>query len=337
MVCFLCLCIILGGKFLDKLAILIPCYNEGRTIRKVVTDCKTSTSSIQNTQIYVYDNNSSDNTVSEALAAGAIVRHEYQQGKGNVIRRMFREVDAECYIMIDGDDTYPTSAIPEMAAKVLDRHVDMVVGDRLSSSYFEENKRPFHNFGNMLVRRSINFFFKNDIKDIMTGYRAFSYQFVKSYPVLSHGFEIETEMSILAIENNMLIDNHIIDYRDRPDGSESKLNTYSDGFKVLRRIFTLFRNYRPLQFYGIISLLLILVAALLFFPNVWIPYLQTGLVDKMPTLVVCGFLLMTGIISYSSGLILDSIVQKEQREFEFRLEQIQQQLINKQEQEHDNN
>lgn len=328
----------LGGSFLDKLAIIIPCYNEGQTIRKVVTDCKNSTKEIPNTQIYVYDNNSSDNTVTEAQIAGAIVRHEYQQGKGNVIRRMFREVDAECYIMIDGDDTYPTSEIPKMTAKILERHVDMVVGDRLSSSYFEENKRPFHNFGNVLVRRSINFFFKNDIKDIMTGYRAFSYQFVKSYPVLSKGFEIETEMSILAIENNMLIDNQVIDYRDRPDGSESKLNTYSDGFKVLRRIFNLFRNYRPLHFYGLISILLIILAAFLFFPNVWIPYLHTGLVAKMPTLVVCGFLLLTGIISYSSGLILDSIVQKEQREFEFRLELIQQQFTTKlQEQQHEKN
>lgn len=311
---------------MNKLAILIPCYNEGMTIKKVVKDCKKSTIDIPGTKIYVYDNNSSDNTVSEAQDAGAIVRHEYQQGKGNVIRRMFREVEAECYIMIDGDDTYPTDAIPEMAAKVFDHHVDMVVGDRLSSSYFEENKRPFHNLGNVIVRKTINFFFKNDIKDIMTGYRAFSYQFVKSYPVLSRGFEIETEMSILAIENNMLIENQVIDYRDRPDGSESKLNTYSDGFKVLRRIFTLFRNYRPLQFYSIISVLLILFATVLFFPNVWIPYIQTGLVDKMPTLVVCGFLLLTGIISYSSGMILDSIVQKEQREFEFRLEIIQQQF-----------
>lgn len=322
---------------MDKLAILIPCYNEGQTIGKVITDCKKSTVHIDGTCIYVYDNNSTDNTVNEAIMAGAIVRHEYQQGKGNVIRRMFREVDAECYIMIDGDDTYPTAAIPEMAAKVFEQHVDMVVGDRLSSSYFEENKRPFHNFGNVLVRRSINLFFKNDIKDIMTGYRAFSYQFVKSYPVLSRGFEIETEMSILAIENNMLIANQVIDYRDRPAGSKSKLNTYSDGFKVLRRIFTLFRNYRPLQFYGIISVLLILFALILFFPNVWIPYLHTGLVDKMPTLVVCGFLLLTGIISYSSGMILDSIVQKEQREFEFRLEIIQEQLENKlQERKHSN-
>jgi glycosyltransferase involved in cell wall biosynthesis len=313
----------------DTLAILIPCYNEGQTIRKVVENCRHSARTIVDTQIYVYDNNSTDNTVEEAQAAGAIVRHEYQQGKGNVIRRMFREVDAECYIMIDGDDTYPAEEIPKMAARVLERHVDMVVGDRLSSSYFEENKRPFHNFGNVLVRKSINLLFKNDIKDIMTGYRAFSYQFVKTYPVLSHGFEIETEMSILAIENNMAIENHVIDYRDRPTGSESKLNTYSDGFKVIRRIFTLFRNYRPLQFYSIISLFLVALAVILFVPNVWLPFLHTGLVEKFPTLIVCGFLILTGIISYYSGMILDSIVQKEKREFEFRLEIVQQQLIAK--------
>ncbi|QFR67981.1 glycosyltransferase family 2 protein [Furfurilactobacillus rossiae] len=307
---------------MDKLAILIPCYNEGKTIRKVVTDCLASCKGIPNTSVYVYDNNSTDNTVSEAKIAGAIVRHEFQQGKGNVIRRMFRDINAESYIMIDGDDTYPADEIPAMVNEVLEKNVDMVVGDRLSSSYFEENKRPFHNIGNVVVRKSINFFFKNDIKDIMTGYRAFSYQFVKSYPVLSQGFEIETEMSILAIENNMHIENHVIEYRDRPADSFSKLNTYSDGLKVLRRIISLFKDYRPLHFFGLISLLLILIAAGLFFPNVWIPYLHTGLVPKMPTLVVCGFLLITGIILFSSGLILDSIVKKEKREFEFRLIQI---------------
>lgn len=305
---------------MDNLAILIPCYNEGQTIHKVVSDCLASTAELTGgVTIYVYDNNSTDNTVEEAESAGAIVRQEYQQGKRNVIRRMFREVDAKCYIMIDGDDTYPTEAIPEMASKVLSKHADMVVGDRLSSSYFEENKRPFHNFGNVLVRKSINFFFKNDIKDIMTGYRAFSYQFVKTYPVLAHGFEIETAMSILAIENNMQIENQVIEYRDRPVGSTSKLNTFSDGAKVLRKIFTLFKNYKPLRFFGIITVLLILIALAVFIPEVWLPYLQTGQVAKMPTLIICGFLVLTGIICCFSGLILDSIVQKEKREFEFRL------------------
>lgn len=307
---------------LDNVAILIPCYNEGKTIRKVVTDCLNSTKNIEDVKIYVYDNNSSDNTVDEARSAGAIIRHEFQQGKGNVIRRMFREVNASAYIMIDGDDTYPTNAIPEMVKRVKERHVDMVVGDRLSSSYFQENQRPFHNVGNKLVRSSINLFFKNDIKDILTGYRAFSYQFVKSYPVASHGFEIETEMSILAIENNMYVENQVIDYRDRPSGSVSKLNTYSDGFKVLRRILTLFRNYHPLQFFGSISLLSVLITILVFIPKVWIPYLTSGQVANMPTLIVCGFLVIMGLLSYASGLILDSIQKKEQREFEFRLQLI---------------
>ena len=238
---------------MDKLAVLIPCYNEGKTIEKVVTDCKKAIANIPNSEVYVYDNNSTDNTGELAHKAGAIVRHEYMQGKGNVIRRMFREIDAECYIMIDGDDTYPAEEIPKMANYILIKKYDMVVGDRLSSSYFEENKRPFHGIGNKLVRGSINFFFKNDIRDIMTGYRAFSFEFVKSYPVLSRGFEIETEMSIFATVNNLAVKNYIIEYRDRPAGSESKLNTYSDGFKVLRVIFTLYRNYKPFNFYGLLA------------------------------------------------------------------------------------
>ena len=233
----------------DKIAILIPCYNEEKTIKKVVLDCKLAIANIPNSTVYVYDNNSTDNTVKLAKEAGAVVRHEYMQGKGNVIRRMFREIDAECYIMIDGDDTYPAEEIPKMASYVLNKKYDMVIGDRLSSSYFEENKRPFHGIGNKLVRGSINFFFKNDIRDIMTGYRAFSAEFVKTYPVLSKGFEIETEMSIFAIVNNMAMINHVIEYRDRPAGSESKLNTFSDGFKVLWLIFTLYRNYKPFKFY----------------------------------------------------------------------------------------
>ena len=241
---------------MDNLAILIPCYNEGVTIKKVVKDCKESTKDIPKTKVYVYDNNSTDNTVEEAKAAGAIVRHEYQQGKGNVIRRMFRDIDAECYIMLDGDDTYPTDAIPDMMKLVKEKKVDMVVGDRLSSSYFNENKRPFHNFGNVLVRGTINQFFKSNLRDILTGYRAFSFQFAKVYPVLAKGFDIETEMSIFAIENNMSVENYIIDYRDRPEGSESKLNTYSDGFKVLRKVFSLYRNYHPYNFYSIVAVLL---------------------------------------------------------------------------------
>lgn len=219
---------------MDKIAVLIPCYNESKTIEKVVTDFRAA---LPEATVYVYDNNSTDNTAELATEAGAVVRHEYQQGKGNVIRRMFRDIDAQCYIMADGDDTYPAEYAREMADKVLQKHVDMVVGDRLSSTYFEENKRPFHNFGNSIVRNTINYLFKSNIKDIMTGYRAFSYLFVKTFPVLSKGFEIETEMSIHAVDKNMLVENVIIEYRDRPEGSVSKLNTYSDGFKVLKTEF----------------------------------------------------------------------------------------------------
>lgn len=305
-----------------KIAVLIPCYNEAKTIGKVVKDCLNATKYFSNATIYVYDNNSTDNTVALASKAGAVVRHEYMQGKGNVIRRMFREIDADCYVMIDGDDTYPTEAIPEMVNAILDQHYDMVVGDRLSSSYFEENKRAFHGIGNKLVRSSINFFFKNNIRDIMTGYRAFSPEFVKTYPVLSTGFEIETEMSIFASVNNMEIKNIVIEYRDRPAGSESKLNTYSDGFKVLRLIGTLYRNYKPFKFYGAFAIILFIISMLFFIPRVWIPYRHTGMVTNMPTLVVCGFLVIAAIISIYSGLILDAIQRKERREFEFRLQEV---------------
>lgn len=248
---------------MEYCAILIPCYNEEKTIRKVVRDWKKE---IPAATIYVYDNNSTDNTAKIAEEEGAVVRREYKQGKGNVIRRMFREIDAQCYIMIDGDDTYPVEYGKQMMNEVLEKKTDMVVGDRLSSTYFEENKRPFHNFGNSLVRFSINHLFKSDIRDIMTGYRAFSFQFVKSFPVLSKGFEIETEMSIHAIDKNMQISNVIIEYRDRPEGSESKLNTYSDGFKVLKTIYRLYKNYKPLNFFGLLALLLIIIALVLVVP-----------------------------------------------------------------------
>ena len=266
---------------MDKMAVLIPCYNESKTIEKVVNDYRKA---LPEAVIYVYDNNSTDNTAEIAEKAGAVVRHEYQQGKGNVIRRMFREIDAECYIMVDGDDTYPAEYGRKMTDMVLNKHVDMVVGDRLSSTYFEENKRPFHNFGNSLVRWSINALFKSDIKDIMTGYRAFSYQFVKTFPVLSRGFEIETEMSIHALDKNLYVENLVIEYRDRPAGSESKLNTYSDGIKVLKTIARLFKNYKPLNFFGIIAFILF-VLALIFFIPVLYAYIQTGLVKNFPTLM----------------------------------------------------
>lgn len=304
---------------MDKIAILIPCYNESKTIEKVVTDWKRE---LPEAVIYVYDNNSKDNTAELARAAGAVVRHEYQQGKGNVIRRMFREIDAECYIMVDGDDTYPAEYGRQMADMVLERNTDMVVGDRLSSTYFEENKRPFHNFGNSLVRGSINHLFKTNIRDIMTGYRAFSYLFAKSFPVLSKGFEIETEMSIHAVEKNMQIENLIIEYRDRPEGSESKLNTYSDGMRVLRTIFRLYKNYRPMGFFGGLAAILAVIAALLFIP-IFIRFCHTGLVPNFPTLIVSGFIAMAAIMSFFVGLILATIVEKDRQEYEFRLNLIQ--------------
>ena len=303
---------------MDKIAVLIPCYNEAQTIEKVVTDFKQA---LPEAVIYVYDNNSSDDTAAIAERAGAVVRHEYQQGKGNVIRRMFRDIDAECYLMVDGDDTYPAEFAPEMATKVLERNVDMVVGDRLSSTYFEENKRPFHNFGNSLVRWSINKLFHNDIKDIMTGYRAFSYQFVKTFPVLSQGFEIETEMTIHASDKNMFMENVVIEYRDRPEGSESKLNTYSDGMKVLLTIAGLFRNYKPMAFFGAISLILA-VFGIGFMIPVLMDYARTGLVERFPTLIVCGFVLMTAIISFFSGMILQTIAHKNRQDFEMELQRV---------------
>ena len=300
---------------MDKIAVLVPCYNEGKTIEKVVTDFKRV---LPEAVIYVYDNNSTDGTAEIAAKAGAVVRHEYYQGKGNVIRRMFQEVDAECYLMVDGDDTYPAESAREMADKVLERNVVMVVGDRLSSTYFEENKRPFHNFGNSIVRWGINTFFKNDIKDIMTGYRAFSYRFVKTFPVLSKGFEIETEMSIHAIDKNMFVENVVIDYRDRPEGSVSKLNTYSDGIKVIGTIVRLFQTYRPLAFFGTVAAIL-MVLAIGFFIPVWITYADTGMVPNFPTLIVCGFVALASIQSFFAGLILQTMYRKNRQDFEMQL------------------
>lgn len=301
----------------DEIAVLIPCYNESQTIRKVVSDFKRV---LPEATIYVYDNNSTDDTAKIAKEAGAVVCCEYQQGKGNVIRRMFREINAKCYLMVDGDDTYPAEHAKEMVTPILEKNIDMVVGDRLSSTYFEENKRPFHNFGNNIVRSFINHFFHSDIKDIMTGYRAFSYNFVKTFPVLSKGFEIETEMSIHAIDKNMSTENVIIEYRDRQKGSVSKLNTYSDGFKVLCTIGRLYKNYRPMQFFGKIALLLILISMIFFIP-ILVYYLREGIVPKIPTLIVCGFTVMTALLSFFSGMILSCIEQKNRQDFEMRLQQ----------------
>ncbi len=300
---------------MDKIAVLIPCYNEEKTVEKVVMDAKEA---LPEATIYVYDNNSSDRTVELAKKAGAVVRHEYMQGKGNVIRRMFREIDAECYIMVDGDDTYPMEYAPEMVEKVLSHNADMVVGDRLSTTYFTENKRPFHNLGNSLVRKSINTLFSCDIKDIMTGYRAFSYSFVKTFPVMSKGFEIETEMTIHAVNNNMQVENVQVDYRDRPEGSVSKLNTYSDGIKVLFTIARLFREYKPFRFFALLAFVLMAVSAGFFIP-VLIEWFDTGLVAKFPTLIVCGFVGLAAVQSFFAGLILNNISQRDRKDFEMEL------------------
>ncbi|MBQ8488583.1 MAG: glycosyltransferase [Pseudobutyrivibrio sp.] len=300
---------------MDKIAVLIPCFNEAVTIEKVVKDFKAV---LPEATIYVYDNNSTDGTDEIAKRAGAIVRYERQQGKGNVIRRMFSEIDAQCYLMVDGDDTYPADAAREMVDKIFDDHADMIVGDRLSSTYFEENKRPFHNFGNSIVRWSINKLFKNDIKDIMTGYRAFSYRFVKTFPILSKGFEIETEMSIHAVDKNMFVENVVIEYRDRPEGSESKLNTYGDGMKVLGTILRLFRFYRPNIFFGTTAVVLALLSVIFFIP-VLITYAETGLVPQFPTLIVCGFVMIAAIQSFFAGVVLKTIYQKNRQDFEMDL------------------
>jgi glycosyltransferase involved in cell wall biosynthesis len=270
--------------------------------------------------IYVYDNNSTDGTDGIAREAGAIVRYEHQQGKGNVIRRMFREIDAEVYLMVDGDDTYPAEAAPEMVRRVREDHSDMVVGDRLSSTYYTENKRPFHNFGNSFVKNCINRFFDTNIQDIMTGYRAFNYQFVKTFPVLSKGFEIETEMSIHAADKHMQVDNVVIEYRDRPEGSESKLNTFSDGFKVLTRILNLYKNYKPFSFFSLLSAVLAVVAVIFLIP-ILAEYWRTGLVPRFPTLIVCGFVLVAAVQSFFAGLVLQSMEQKNKQDFEMQLHQ----------------
>ena len=303
---------------MDKIAVLVACYNEAQTIKKVVEDFKRV---LPQAVIYVYNNNSTDDTAKIAAEAGAIVRNEYKQGKGNVIRRMFREIDAECYIMTDGDDTYPAEFAPQMADMVLNKNCDMVVGDRLSSTYFQENKRPFHNFGNDIVRKSINFLFKSKIKDIMTGFRAFSYQFVKTFPVLSTGFEIETEMTIHAVDKNMAVGNVVIDYRDRQEGSESKLNTFSDGFKVIKTIIRLFKAYKPIWFYGLVALILAIISIGFFIP-ILVIYGETGLVPKFPTLIMCCFVMTVAILSFFSGSILQSLRQKEKQDFELHLNQV---------------
>lgn len=303
---------------MDKIAVLIPCYNEGQTIAKVVKDYREA---LPEATIYVYDNNSSDHTDEIAREAGAVVRYEYQQGKGNVIRSMFRDIDAECYVMTDGDDTYPAEDARKLADQILQGKADMVIGDRLSSTYFEENKRPFHNSGNMLVRRCINMFWGEsslEIKDVMTGYRAFSPMFVKTFPILSKGFEIETEMTIHALDKNLLLANVPVSYRDRPAGSVSKLHTFRDGAKVLKTIFMLYKDYRPLRFFTAAAVLLALISLALFLP-VFHEYVITGLVPKLPTLVTSGFFMMAAVVFLGIGLMLDTEVKSSRKNFEIQM------------------
>jgi len=298
-----------------KVAVLLPGYNEEKNIGKVVRDFREVLPSVD---IYVYNNNSTDRTVEEATASGAIVRHEYTQGKGNVIRRMFREVEADCYLMADGDDTYPAHHAPDMVKEVLEKHADMVIGDRLSSTYFTQNKRPFHNFGNRLVRSLICHLWHTKVKDIIKGYRAFSRSFVKLYPVMSGQFEVETEMTIHALDKNFRLVEIPIDYRDRPEGSNSKFNTFSDGFKVLRTIFTLFKEYRLMRFFGWLAVLLAVVGTMLVVP-VLMDYFDTGLVLRFPTLFVSLFLFLTALQSLFTGLCLDVMVIKDRKQYELQL------------------
>lgn len=301
-----------------KIAVLIPCFNEASTVWKVVKDYKEA---LPEADIYVYDNNSIDGTDKVAKKAGAIVRYEYKQGKGNVIRSMFREIDADCYIMSDGDDTYPADKAREMCQLILDGKADMVVGDRLSSTYVSENKRVFHHSGNVLVRYFVNKIFKNDIKDIMTGSRAFSYEFVKGFPVLSKGFEIETEMSIHAADKNFKVVEVPVDYRDRPHGSESKLNTFSDGIKVLKTIFNLFMEYRPGFFFGLLSFILFIFFSIFFIP-VLKEYFKTGLVLRFPTMIASFIFLIMSMLSAICGIILTVINKKHKQLYELYLNQI---------------
>ena len=300
---------------MDKIAVLIPCYNEETTIGKVIDDFKVV---LPEATIYVYDNNSTDHTLAVAAAHGAVVRRETKQGKGHVVRRMFREVEAECYVMTDGDDTYPADFAQKLCEPIWRGEADMVVGDRLSATYFEENERPFHNFGNRLVRKLINSMFHSHVKDIMTGYRAFSRFFVKNMPVTSSGFEIETEMTIHALDKNFSLAEIPVDFRNRPQGSVSKLNTLTDGFKVICTVIRLFRDYRPYAFFSSLSLLLSVAALTALYP-VLCECFATGLVPRFPTLIVCGFVLLLAILLFIGGVILEVINRKHRQLYELLL------------------
>lgn len=300
----------------SRVAVIIPCYNEAVTIAKVVADFR---SALPGAPIYVYDNNSSDETAKLAKESGAIVRHEPRQGKGNVVRQMFRDIDADCYLMVDGDDTYPAEAAAALAAPILSGEADMTVGDRLSNgTYAEQNKRAFHGFGNDLVRTMIRWIYGYSFDDVMTGYRAMSRPFVKTFPVLSEGFQIETELSIHAVDRRWRIADVPIDYRDRPEGSESKLDTVGDGVKVVCAIASLFKNYRPLKFFSLIALVLALVGLILGLPVVG-EFLATGLVPRLPTAVLAVVFMFLCGLSLATGLILDNVAKTERKEWELQV------------------
>lgn len=310
---------------MNKIAVLIPCYNEEKTIATVVRDFQKA---LPEADIYVYDNNSTDNSYKLAKDAGAIVRSEIRQGKGNVIRSMFRDIDADCYLMVDGDDTYSAHDAKRLCQEVFDGRADMVIGDRLSGAYLQENKRRFHGFGNKLVRFLINKLFRSNIQDIMTGYRAFSYDFVKSFPVLSKGFAVETEMTIHAVDKNFKISELTIDFKDRPAGSESKLNTYSDGARVLITIMSLFSEYKPLVFFNILSAISFIIAILLGLP-VLIEFFQTGLVPRFPSLIVAGFLVIISLLLTITSIILNAVAKKHRQLFELYMYTISQKKGNR--------
>lgn len=284
-----------------RVVVLIPCFNEAITIAKVVTDVRRV---LPSAQVIVCDNNSTDNTAQIARDAGARVVNEPRQGKGNVLRNLFRNVDADCYIIIDGDDTYPVDPLPQMADMVLNGGVDMVIGDRISSSYLKVNRRRYHNSGNLLVRFLINKMFKSSVPDILSGMRAFSPLFVKNFPILSKGFEIETEMTIYALDNNFVVRSIPVAYNNRPEGSTSKLNTYSDGFKVIKTAFSLFVHFKPLLFFSILAGILFLAGTIGMIP-VFVEYFSTGLVPRFPTLIVCGFVILLSLLLLVCGLILE--------------------------------
>jgi glycosyltransferase involved in cell wall biosynthesis len=297
------------------IAVIIPCYNESQTITRVVSDFRNA---LPSADVYVYDNNSTDDTARLAKEAGAVVRREPKQGKGNVIRTMFREIDADCYLMVDGDETYPPEYAQALCREILENKADMVIGDRLSTNYFIENERPFHNSGNLLVKKLVNSFFHGNVRDVLTGYRAFSPLFVKTFPILSRGFEIEAEMTIHALDKNLNVVELPIAYRDRPQGSKSKLNTFADGFAVLWMIFRLYKDYRPLPFFGLVALLFAVGSLAMFIP-VLMEFLQTGFVLRFPTLIVSGFVMLAAMLSLSCGLILDTVTKKAQQDFEIKL------------------